>query len=98
MIGRFKGELGDLLFLVADAEKIGHVGPRWPRPQPLGQGTATVDPSNLQAAWVLDFPLVTYNEEEKRWDAEHHPFCYPLKEDVPYLDSDPGRVRAPGSW
>jgi aspartyl-tRNA synthetase len=48
----------------------------------------------LQAAWILDFPLVTYNEEEKRWDAEHHPFCYPLQEDVPYLTSDPGRVRA----
>ena len=48
----------------------------------------------MQAAWILDFPLVTYNEEEKRWDAEHHPFCYPVKEDVPYLESDPGRVRA----
>ena len=48
----------------------------------------------MQAAWILDFPLVTYNEEEKRWDAEHHPFCYPVQEDVPYLESDPGRVRA----
>ena len=60
----------------------------------LGKELQLFDPSNLQAAWVLDFPLVTYNEEEKRWDAEHHPFCYPLKEDVPFLDSDPGRVRA----
>ena len=34
------------------------------------------------------------NEEEKRWDAEHHPFCQPVDEDVPLLDTDPGQVRA----
>jgi aspartyl-tRNA synthetase len=94
IIGRFQGEPGDLLFLVADAKKSVTSAALASLRSRLGKELQLFDPSNLQAAWVLDFPLVTYNEEEKRWDAEHHPFCYPLKEDVPYLDSDPGRVRA----
>lgn len=44
--------------------------------------------------WVIDFPLFKYNETEKRWDSEHHPFTSPVEEDIPYLESDPGRVRA----
>ena len=52
------------------------------------------DPNTFSALWVVDFPLVTWNEDEKRYDAEHHPFCEPNKEDFQYLDSDPGRVRA----
>jgi aspartyl-tRNA synthetase len=94
IIRRFQGEPGDLLFLVADAKKSVTSAALAALRSRLGKELQLFDPSNLQAAWVLDFPLVTYNEEEKRWDAEHHPFCYPLKEDVPYLDSDPGRVRA----
>jgi len=43
---------------------------------------------------VIDFPLLGYNEDEGRWDAEHHPFCLPVDEDLPLLDSDPGAVRA----
>ncbi|MFC1709616.1 aspartate--tRNA ligase [Candidatus Omnitrophota bacterium] len=44
--------------------------------------------------WIVDFPLFKYNEEEKRWDSEHHPFTAPKKEDAGMLDSDPGKVRA----
>ncbi|MFH1621573.1 MAG: aspartate--tRNA ligase [Candidatus Omnitrophota bacterium] len=44
--------------------------------------------------WVIDFPLFKYNEEEKRWDSEHHPFTTPKKEDMELLDSDPSKVRA----
>jgi len=43
--------------------------------------------------WVIDFPLLVWNEEEKRWDSTHHPFTAPLDEDVPMLDTDPGKVR-----
>jgi aspartyl-tRNA synthetase len=94
IIRRFGGVPGDLLFLVADAKKSVTSAALAALRSRLGKELELFDPSQLQAAWVLDFPLVTYNEEEKRWDAEHHPFCYPLKEDVAYLDSDPGRVRA----
>ena len=44
--------------------------------------------------WILDFPLFKYNEEEKRWDSEHHPFTAPKREDMELLDSDPAKVRA----
>jgi len=44
--------------------------------------------------WVTKFPLLEYAEEEKRWVAVHHPFTSPLEEDIPLLESDPGKVRA----
>lgn len=44
--------------------------------------------------WILDFPLVEWNEEEQRFHAMHHPFTAPLEEDVALLESDPGKVRA----
>jgi aspartyl-tRNA synthetase len=94
MIQRFNGEPGDLLFLVADANKSVTSAALAALRSRLGKELKLYDPKELSAAWILDFPLVTYNAEEKRWDAEHHPFCYPVQEDVPFLDSDPGRVRA----
>ncbi|MEO8087130.1 MAG: aspartate--tRNA ligase [Bacteroidota bacterium] len=47
-----------------------------------------------KALWVLDFPLLEYGEEVKRWFAMHHPFTSPKPEDIALLDSDPGAVRA----
>src|SRR6266542_2175604 len=44
--------------------------------------------------WVIDFPLVEWNADEKRWDAVHHPFTAPRDEDLALLESDPGRARA----
>ena len=43
-------------------------------------------------AWITDFPLFHYNEEEKRWEAEHHMFSMPKEEHLEHLDSDPGKV------
>lgn len=43
--------------------------------------------------WVIDFPLLTWDEEEKRWASTHHPFTAPLDEDLHMLDTDPGKVR-----
>jgi len=45
-------------------------------------------------SWVIDFPLVEWNPDDKRWDAVHHPFTAPRDEDLPLLESDPGRARA----
>jgi aspartyl-tRNA synthetase len=44
--------------------------------------------------WVVDFPLLEYSEEEGRYVAMHHPFTMPKEEDLPMLDTDPGKVRA----
>ncbi len=94
LIGRFQAASGDLLFLVADASKTVTAAALAALRARLGKELKLYDPQEIKPAWILDFPLVTYNEDEKRWDAEHHPFCYPVKEDVPYLETDPGRVRA----
>jgi aspartyl-tRNA synthetase len=52
------------------------------------------DPELLAFAWIVDFPLLRWDEELGRWDAEHHPFTMPKTEDIRLLDVDPGAVRA----
>jgi aspartyl-tRNA synthetase len=52
------------------------------------------DPNAMAFAWVVDFPLLEWKEEEQRWDSTHHPFTSPKPQDVPLLDTDPGAVRA----
>jgi aspartyl-tRNA synthetase len=44
--------------------------------------------------WVTNFPLFEWNPDEKRWDSMHHPFTSAVPEDIPFLETDPGRVRA----
>jgi aspartyl-tRNA synthetase len=50
------------------------------------------DKDLMAFAWIVDFPMFAWNEEEKRWDAEHHPFTMPKMEDLPKFESDPGSV------
>ena len=45
-------------------------------------------------SWIVDFPLVEWNADENRWDSVHHPFTAPRDEDLPALETDPGRARA----
>lgn len=52
------------------------------------------DKNKFSALWVLDFPLLEWNEEANRWTAMHHPFTSPKREDLALLDSSPGKVRA----
>jgi aspartyl-tRNA synthetase len=52
------------------------------------------DKQGFEFLWVLNFPLFKYNEEEKRWDMEHHPFTSPLKEDIDIMESSPDKVRS----
>lgn len=60
----------------------------------LGRRLNLCDPNQLAFAWVYDFPLLEYDEEEKRFAAVHHMFTSPRPEDIPLLDSDPARVKA----
>ena len=53
-----------------------------------------IKPDQLAFTWVVEFPLLEYSDTEKRFVAKHHPFTSPVPEDLPLLDSDPGRARA----
>lgn len=60
----------------------------------LGYSLGLANPEEFRFAWVTEFPLVSYDEEQGRFVAEHHPFTMPMWEDLDKLDSDPGSVRA----
>ncbi len=60
----------------------------------LGNRLGLRKPNEFAPLWVVDFPLLEWNEETKRFHAMHHPFTSPKKEDMHLLDTDPGRVRA----
>ena len=60
----------------------------------MGERLGLRDKNKFAPLWVIDFPLFEWSEEDKRFYAMHHPFTSPKLEDVQYLDSDPGRVRA----
>ncbi len=93
LIDKLDGEPGDLLFFVAAKPDVTSAALAALRGR-LGKELELYDPKEMNTFWVIDFPLISYNEEEDRWDAEHHPFCYPVQEDIPLLESDPGKVRA----
>ena len=93
IIAKFGAENGDLILCVADSNKVTSAALCALRNR-LGKELSLYNPSDMKVAWLLDFPLFGWNEEEQKWDAEHHPFCQPVKEDLQYLKTDPGRVRA----
>ncbi len=84
---------GDLLLVAADAHTalnpvLGQLRLEMARRLNL------IDPAKLSFVWVVDFPMFEYDSEEKRWVAMHHMFTSPRDEDVAYLESDPGRIKA----
>ncbi len=92
IVERFEAELGDLMLFVADKPKVANAALSALRLE-LGRRLEMIDPDVLAFCWVIDFPLFEWNEEEKRWDPSHHLFTAPVPEDVPLLDSDPGKAR-----
>ncbi len=93
LLERLGGVSGDLLLLVADqmplaAAVLGRLR------QELARRLNLIPPGEFRPVWVLDFPLVEWNEDERRWDAVHHPFTAPRDQDLPLLDTDPGSARA----
>lgn len=93
LVAKLGAKDGDLLFFVADQPKVTTAALGALRAR-LGKELKLYDPNEFSCFWVLDFPLVTWNAEENRWDAEHHPFCSIYDEDVPHLKDDPSKVRA----
>ncbi len=93
IVKRMQGEDGDLLVFVADSWKVSCAALAALR-NFLGKDLELYDPAEMQTCWVVDFPLVAWNEDENRWDAEHHMFCSVHPDDVDLLKTDPGKVRA----
>jgi aspartyl-tRNA synthetase len=60
----------------------------------LGRELGLVDPTAWRFAWITDFPMLKWDPDLERWDAEHHPFTRPNEESLPLLDTDPGKARA----
>jgi aspartyl-tRNA synthetase len=83
---------GDLLLFLSDTRKIVYTAVDLLR-RHIAAEMNLADPDTLAFLWVIDFPLVEWNEDEKRWDPSHHLFTSPMIEDIPLLESDPGKVR-----
>ena len=93
LIKAMDGEAGDLLLFAADKNKVvwdvlGALRLELARQMEL------LDNSEYRFVWITEFPLLEWSEEENRFKAMHHPFTMPMEEDLPYIDSDSGRVRA----
>ena len=90
---RLAAEVGDLMIFVADKSKV--VNDTLAQLRLLiGNRLNLINKDEFKFLWVLDFPLLEWDEEEKRYVAMHHPFTSPVIEDIPFLESDPLRVRA----
>ncbi|MDR0840355.1 MAG: aspartate--tRNA ligase [Christensenellaceae bacterium] len=85
---------GDLLLFVADAKNSVVYASLGALRQEVAKRLGLIDPQCIDLLWVVDFPLLEYDEEEGRFMAMHHPFTSPMDEDIDYMDTDPGRVRA----
>ncbi|WP_113675524.1 aspartate--tRNA ligase [Vallitalea guaymasensis] len=93
MVKAMNGKPGDLLLFCADSNDVVYSTLGNLRLE-IGRRLELLDDSVYKFAWVTEFPLLEWNKEHKRYTAMHHPFTMPMEEDLQYLDSDPGRVRA----
>ena len=89
-----QGEPGDLLLFAADAKNKLVCETMGALRCDLARKLGLIDPNRFEFLWVVEFPLLEWSEEEQRFTAMHHPFTMPMEEDLQYIDSDPGRVRA----
>jgi aspartyl-tRNA synthetase len=93
MNAAFGAEEGDLLFFVADKPKVVNDSLGKLRNH-LANILKLTSKDDYRFVWVTDFPLLEWDEEDKRWAAVHHPFTAPMDEDIDFVESDPGRCRA----
>ncbi|SQC07595.1 aspartyl-tRNA synthetase [Clostridium perfringens] len=85
---------GDLILIVADKNSVGLKALGELRLELSRKFDLVKDKSEFNFTWITEFDLLEYDEEEGRYFAAHHPFTMPMDEDIKYLDTDPGRVRA----
>lgn len=90
---RFGAQPGDLLLFVADQPSVVYAALGALR-RMLGERLGLINEKEYRFTWVVDFPLLEFDEDEGRFVAMHHPFTAPREEDIPLLDTEPGRVRA----
>ncbi|MCI9074471.1 MAG: aspartate--tRNA ligase [Dorea sp.] len=93
LIDAMGGENGDLLLFAADKNKVVWAVLGALRLE-LAAQMELLDKNEYKFLWVTEFPLLEWNDEQNRYTAMHHPFTMPMEEDLQYIDSDPGRVRA----
>jgi aspartyl-tRNA synthetase len=90
---RMQAKPGDLLFFVADTWAVSCKALHNLRKR-IGVDLKLYDPKAMNFSWIVEFPMFEYDQEEKRWNSMHHPFTAPRPQDVPMLDTDPGKARA----
>ena len=93
LIAAMNGEAGDLLLFAADKNKVVWDSLGALRIE-LAKQLELLDKNEYRFVWITEFPLLEWSEEENRFVAMHHPFTMPMEEDLQYIESDPGRVRA----
>ena len=93
LIAAMNGEAGDLLLFAADKNKIVWDSLGALRVE-LAKQLELLDKNEYRFVWITEFPLLEWSEEQNRFVAMHHPFTMPMEEDLQYIESDPGRVRA----
>ena len=94
LIEAMNGEDNDLLLFVSDTKYMVVCDALAALRNHLGKELNLYDPKELGLLWVVDFPMFEYDDETQRYYAMHHPFTMPMEEDIQYIESDPGRVRA----
>lgn len=93
LINTMDAEAGDLLFFVADRAKVVYDALGALRNH-LGKELNLIDEDELAFAWVVEWPLLEYDEEEGRYNAAHHPFTMPVEEDIHLLSTEPEKAMA----
>jgi len=97
LASKLKIEEGDLILFAADqwlnaCEILGKIR-LYCADVLKGQGKLTIPADRFDFLWVVDFPLLSFDKEQNRWYSSHHPFTAPVAEDIPFLKTDPKKVR-----
>jgi aspartyl-tRNA synthetase len=93
ILGKFNSKPGDLILILSGKEEktLNALGTLRLE---MGKRMGLIKTSDFKPLWVVDFPLLEWDEDTRRFYAKHHPFTSPKPEDIPLLDSDPGAIRA----